>query len=145
MGRLLSVAIWFIGLAITTKILLPGRPLGYFWLLLFFLSLFFGLSYSGRKETVPDDFNYQQRLWWEKYQSYSYLERQQFLTATVNNAQKMNQLGQIEGFLKAVVNSEPENELAQSLLISIWGSEIINTGGWKNGRIKEWNSQNINQ
>ena len=73
------------------------------------------------------------------------MERQQFLTATVNNAQKMNQLGQIEGFLKAVVNSEPENELAQSLLISIWGSEIINTGGWKNGRIKEWNSQNINQ
>jgi hypothetical protein len=145
MGRLLSVALWFMGLALTSKILLPDRPLGYFWLMVLFLSLFFGFSCSGRKKRAPEDFDYQQKIWWDKYHSFSYYERQKFLTETVNNAIKINQLEPTEKFLQGVINSEPDNELAQSLLISIWGSEVINKGKWNSKKVHGWNNQNINQ
>lgn len=145
MGRLLSVALWFIGLALISKILLPERPLGYFWLMVLFLSLFFGFSCSGKKTKAPEDFDYQQKSWWDKYHSFSYYERQKFLTETVNNAIKINQLEPAEKFLQGIINSEPDNELAQSLLISIWGSELINKDKWNSGKMQDWKNQNINQ
>ncbi|NLT94544.1 MAG: hypothetical protein GXW85_03255 [Clostridia bacterium] len=129
MGPFMSVAIWFTGLAVITKLLLPDGPLGYFWFVLFFLSLFFGLANNNGKKLAPEDFDYQQNIWWVKYQGCSYEQREQFLSEMVNKAVKTKQVEKAEQFLKAVIDHEPDNELAKSLLIGIWGSEVINKSG----------------
>jgi len=129
MRRLISVAVWFFCIGIAIKILMPNQPLGPFWLIVIFLSMFFGLPNSRKKE-VPEGFTHQLSIWWEKYHSYPYYHKQQFLSETVNRALKIGQVEQVEKFLKTIINSEPDNEIAQSLLIGLWGTEVINK--WNN-------------
>jgi len=66
----------------------------------------------------------------------------------VNRAIKIGQVEQIEKFLKSIINSEPDNETAQSLLFGIWGTEVLNKEKWKSGknsgRVKEWNGGTVN-
>ncbi|MGI6225479.1 MAG: tetratricopeptide repeat protein [Peptococcales bacterium] len=136
MKRTAAILIWFICITIIAKILLPNQQLGFFWLPILGLSVFFGLSCS-RKSKTPEDFNEQQINWWNKYHSYSYFQRQRFLSETINNALKIGQVEQAEKFLNSLINSDPDNENAKSLLIGLWSTEVLNDS------VKQWNSETV--
>ncbi|KJS19872.1 MAG: hypothetical protein VR72_17145 [Clostridiaceae bacterium BRH_c20a] len=125
MKRLVLIFIWFIGITIVIKLVLHNQPLGYFWLVVIGLSVFFGF-YGGQEKKIPEDFNHQLRLWLDKYRDYPYYHRQQFLSDVVKRALKIGQVNHVEKFLNYIVETEPDNETAQSLLIALWGTEVIN-------------------
>lgn len=139
MRRLLAPFVWLVCIAITTKILLPSQQLGIFWIVIIGLSIFFGLPCS-RNNIIPEDFSQQQIIWWNKYHGYSYYEKQRFLSETVKRALKIGQVEQVERFLKSIINHDPDNETAQSLLIALWSTEVINNSEtvkqWKSGTVK---------
>ncbi|KJS82513.1 MAG: hypothetical protein JM58_14920 [Peptococcaceae bacterium BICA1-8] len=125
MRRLVLIFTWFIGITIVIKFVLHNQPLGYFWLVVIGLSVFFGF-YGSQEKEVPEDFNHQLSLWLNKYLDYPYYHRQQFLSDVVKRALKTGQVNHVEKFLNYIVETEPDNETAQSLLIALWGTEVIN-------------------
>ncbi|MFZ5945459.1 MAG: hypothetical protein ACOYVD_15255 [Bacillota bacterium] len=121
MRRFLLIIIWFISISIIAKIILPGQPLGYFWVVITMLSVFFAVQ-SEKKISIPEHSSYQLRSWISKYQDASYYQRQVLLTEIVNTALRNNHLKEAEQFLKYIVNSEPDNDVAKGMLLSIWST-----------------------
>ncbi|MDO7788054.1 hypothetical protein [Desulforamulus aquiferis] len=124
MKQLASTLLWFLSLAVVVKLLFFDQPLGYFWIAIAVLSIFFGYK-SVRKIELSSNASMQLTNWVNKFQSLSYYERQGYLHEVVNNAIKRNQPKQALEFLELVIKAEPDNDTAKTLMASIWGAELI--------------------
>ncbi|GAB6178723.1 hypothetical protein JCM14036_00420 [Desulfotomaculum defluvii] len=124
MKRLLYTFCWFLGLVVVTELLFSNQSLGYFWLIIVALSIFFGLQ-SGSRFELADNVSVQLATWLQKYQELSYFKQQLYLSEVINNAIKSNQTKQALEFLEQILKAEPDNETAKTLMASIWGAELI--------------------
>jgi len=123
--------VWFLALFIIVKLIFTSQSLGYFWLIILALSLFFGY-HSAKKIKISDDLSQQVISWLEKYQTLSYYKKEIFISEVVNRAVKCNNQKDALVFLQTILDAEPDNETAKGLMISIWGTEVLNnyTNNW---------------
>lgn len=124
MKRLLCSFLWFLGLTVVAKLLFVNQPLGYFWIAIGLLSIFFGI-HSVNKIELTDNMSVQLAAWIKKYQDLSYFKQQLYLNEVINDAIKRNQTKQALEFLEYILNVEPDNETAKTLMASIWGTALI--------------------
>lgn len=131
MHRLAYSFVWFLALFIIVKLIFTSQSLGYFWLIILALSLFFGY-HSAKKIKISDDLSQQVISWLEKYQTLSYYKKEIFISEVVNRAVKCNNQKDALVFLQTILDAEPDNETAKGLMISIWGTEVLNnyTNNW---------------
>ncbi|MFZ7101639.1 MAG: hypothetical protein ACOWWO_03140 [Peptococcaceae bacterium] len=123
MKRLAYTGVWFIIISIIVSWLFRGQSLGYFWVVVGCLSVFFGY-HSEKKLEIPENASRQLEVWIKKYQNLSYYQRHFFLNDLVKRAALTNQCKEVEEFLKYLVNADPDNEMAKGMLFSIWGSTL---------------------
>jgi hypothetical protein len=124
MKRLIYTSCWFLGLMVITKLIFNNQSLGYFWLIIAALSVFFGCQ-SGNRLELTENVSLQITTWLKNYQELSYYKQQLYLSEVINNAVRSNQTKQALEFLELILRAEPDNETAKALMASIWGAELI--------------------
>ena len=122
MRRVMNSVLWFIGLAIVANIIFHDQSLGYFWLMIGAVSLFFG--FQSVNQLNLDHVSVQIAHWITTYQDLSYFKQQLYLSEVVNGALRRNQAQQALEFLNYILKLEPDNETAKSLMASVWGAEL---------------------
>jgi hypothetical protein len=122
--RIIYSLFWFLGLAALTKLLLANQSLGYFWIAIACLSLYFGFQSVNKLDL--SNVSYQLASWLKTYQDLSYFKQQLYLCEIVNGAVKRNQTEQAMDFLNHILKSEPDNETAKTLMASVWSTALIN-------------------
>lgn len=125
MKRLLHTLCWFVGLALIIKIFFHNQPLNYLWVIIFGLSIFFGIQ-SSRELKISEDMSMQMITWLKNYQKCPYSKQQIYIGEIVNRAVNCNQTQDALKFLNCILEADPDNEAAKTLIISIWGTELLN-------------------
>ncbi|MEG6523732.1 hypothetical protein [Desulfotomaculum sp. 1211_IL3151] len=126
MKRMIDTFCWFLGLVVIAKLLFNNQSLGYFWFIIAALSVFFGCQ-SGSRLELAENASVQIAAWLKNYQELSYYKQQLYLSEVINNAIRSNQTKQALEFLDLILKAEPDNETAKTLMVSIWGAELIST------------------
>ncbi|MTI81858.1 MAG: hypothetical protein FH758_13460 [Firmicutes bacterium] len=124
-------SMWFVGMLVIAKLLFVSQPLGYFWIAIIALSVLFGYESIDRLK-VKDSMSYQISSWLSTYIGLTYYKQQLYLAEIVNNAVKRNDTKEAEEFLEHILRAEPENETARSLIVSIWGTSLLNNNREEN-------------
>lgn len=124
MKRLKYTLLWFLGLALVVKLLFLNQGLGFFWLAIAGLSMFFGFQTCSKIE-LTDNMSYQLTTWITTYQELSYYKQQLYLNEVVNGAVKSGQVKEALEFIECILQADPDNETAKSLMVSIWGADFI--------------------
>ncbi|SMB91669.1 hypothetical protein SAMN00017405_2225 [Desulfonispora thiosulfatigenes DSM 11270] len=126
MKRIFCILLWFITLVVIAFSLFNTLSFQYFWAVIIFLSIYFGLNTS-QEIKISDEMSHQIITWVNKYKQYSYCERQWFLEKVVNRSVASNKSQEAIKFLNYILKAEPDNDLAKNLMVSIWGMEVLNT------------------
>lgn len=124
MRQLVYTGLWFLTISIIVSLLLPQEPLGYLWILVILLSVFFGYN-TGKKIVIPNDASKQMEVWIKKYQDLPYYQRQLFLSDLMERAILTNQIKEVEKFLNFIIDYEPDNDTIKGMLISLWGTSLV--------------------
>ncbi len=123
--KISHVLYWFIGLVILSRLLLGTFSIGYLWLVLLGQASFFSWMTRERELKLDPEVSQQVIRWMTAYREQDYSNKISYLNGVVNKAIKENYQLEAEQLLKLILELEPENEAAKSLLVALWGTDLM--------------------